>query len=253
MLKLYHWEPNAESLALLICLRELGAEVETSYVDVLQQEHYGSDYLGLSPKSIVPLLIADEVRMTDTMLALQYLSESNPSAGLTPSDPAFWYDLQAWMSWLGGVHGLAADVQLLGWNYAMLKVMPADQLDEFRARVAELPKEIQSGWAAVWSDAEAGADQLGIVTERVQKLLSRMQETLQGSLWLLGYDYSIVDIAAFSYVHGLVALLPDVLNGQRTPDVVNWCDRIAARPSVVAALGTRRSELAPVMYNAPGN
>ncbi len=252
MIELYHWEPNAESLALLICLKEKNLEFQSHYVDMLQLEHHTADYLGLSPKAQVPLLVAEGENMSDAGFALQYLAERYPEPRLAPTDPSGWYDLQAWTSWLGGMMGLAADVALLGWNYVMLERMPAKELAAFPAKVAELPKEKKSGWAAVWSDAEADEDELQNAEERVQQLITRIESALADTEWILGEEYSIVDMIAYAHIHSLPDLLPDVVNEKDTPSVIEWLGRIAARPAVIDAQSMGRSTIAPTLYAAPG-
>ena len=253
MLELYHWEPNAESLALLTCLKEMKLEFESHYVDMLKLEHHSAEYLELSPKAVVPLLVADGEAMSDTGFALQYLAEQFPEPRFAPTDPSAWYDLQAWSAWLSGMMGLGSNVQLLGWNYMMLEAMPADELDEFRARVAELPKEKQSGWAAVWSDAEADEDQLANAEQRVADVVTRIEKLLADSQWIVGDAYSIADMLAYAHIHSLSDLLPDIVSHQSTPNIIGWLERISERAAVTEAQSMRRSTIAPVLYAAPGS
>jgi glutathione S-transferase len=252
MLELYHWEPNAESLALLICLKEMKLEFESHYVDMLKLEQHAAEYLEKSPKAIVPLLVADGEAMSDTGFALQFLAERYPEPAYAPADPASWYDLQAWTSWLDGMMGLSSNVQLLGWNYVMLKAMRADELSEFRNKVDALPKEKQSGWAAVWSDAEADEDQLDNAEERVLQLVTKIESVLSRSPWIVGEEYSVVDMLAYAHIHSLPELTPGIVNQDGTPAVVDWLSRTAARPAVADAHALRKSPIAPTLYSSPG-
>ena len=43
MLELYHWEPNAECLALLICLKEKNLDFRSHYVDMLKLEQRNAE------------------------------------------------------------------------------------------------------------------------------------------------------------------------------------------------------------------
>jgi glutathione S-transferase len=253
MMQLYHWEPNADSLALLICLKEMNVEFESRYVDLLALEHHEAEYLEKSPKAIVPLLVAEGESMTDTGFALQYLAERYPDAGLAPTDASLLYDLQAWAAWLGGWVGIWSDVRLLGWNYVMLKAIPEEQLERFRAGVAKLPKVKQSGWTAVWSDAEADEDQLANAGERVAKLLQKLEAILVNWKWMIGNEYSISDMLAYGYLHGLPELLPAIVNETETPGVIRWLGEIAGREAVRDAHAMRRSTIAETMYAAPGS
>jgi len=251
-LQLHHWEPNAESLALLICLDELQLEFGSTYVDFLQLRQHSPAHLKLDAKGTLPLLDADGTIMSDSMLALQFLCDAHPEAGLAPAGPSNWYDLQAWLAWVGGWIGLNADVRLLGWNAVMRKALSADVLAAFGEEVAKLPKEKEAGWGQVWSEAEAAEEQLNLAEERVEKIVGKIEAQLEANDWIVGSAFSIVDIAAFAFTHDLPSLLPHIVNETRTPHMLEWRERIAARPSVTNALAGSRSGIAPVMYMAPG-
>lgn len=252
MLELYHWEPNAESLALLICLKETGLEFTGHYVDLIKLENHADDYLAMSAKGAVPLLVADGEYMDDSGLALQYLAEKCPQPALAPADAADRYDLQAWLAWLGGGQGLAADVRLLGWNLVMLKTMPADQLQEFRDQAAALPAELHSGWSAVWSDAEANEDMLANARERIGNLLDKVESTISATGWLAGNNYSIADMLGYAHIHTLPRLLPDLVNREKTPNITGWLKTISERPAVQQAMQMKKTPLAGDVYSAPG-
>jgi glutathione S-transferase len=172
--------------------------------------------------------------MSDTGFALQYLAERYPESRLAPTDPSRWYDLQAWAAWLGPgaglapdvqLLGLAPDVQLLGWNHVMVDAIAAEDLAAFRSKVAELPREKVSGWAAVFNDAEADEDRLANAEERVQGIITRIESTLVESTlaehaWIVGEEYSIVDMMAYAQMHGLPDMLPEIVNEKTTPCMV---------------------------------
>lgn len=253
MLELYHWEPNAESLALLICLKEKKLEFASHYVDMLKLEQHSETYKSKSPKSIVPLLLDEGELMDDANFALLYLDERYPEQRLAPEDPSLLYDVQAWGAWLGGaMGGINSDIRLLGWNYVMLKAIPSEQLTEFRKQVAALPKQLQSGWSAVWSDAEANEDQLANAEERVGKIVDRIEKSLDPSGWIVGGDYSITDITAYAHIHTLPELLPDMVNEGKTQNIMKWLEAINARPAVKEALAMRKSTIAKDVYPSPG-
>lgn len=252
MIELCHWEPNAGSLALLICLGEKDLEFTSRYVDMLRLEQHGPEFRSISPEGIVPVLLAENETMTDTGLALQYLSDRYPEPGLAPSDPAAWYDLQAWMAILDGRMGLADNVRLLGWNLVMLKRLPGNELAELSAGVSRLPQKKQSGWAQVQTEAEADEDQLQLARERVGEVVGKMESVLATSGWLVGDAYSIADILGFAHAHCLPALLPESVNANTAPRVLDWISRVGERDAVRAALARESRSIAPGAFAAPG-
>ena len=252
MIELHHWEPNAGSLAILICLAEKDLAYAGHYVDMLKLEQHEPEFLPLSPEGIVPVLVTEGEAMTDTGLALQYLSDRYPDPALAPTDPAAWYDLQAWAAILDGRMGLADNVRLLGWNLVMLKSLPAAELDELSVGVSRLPQKKQSGWAQVQTEAEADEDQLKLARERVEEVVGKLESALEGSDWLVGDAYSIADILGFAHAHCVPALLPDAVNAKTVPRVIEWLSRIAERDAVRAALTRSSGRFMPGAFAAPG-
>lgn len=252
MLALHRFEPNAESLALLICLEELGVDYEDRYVDMLRLEQHGPGHIDLGAGPNVPVLLAEGEALGDAMLALQYLTDAHRGAGLAPGDAAGWYDAQAWLAWLGGWQGLAADIRLLGWNYVMRDALSNDALEDLQRDIGSLDLRKEAGWGAVWSDAEAPGEQLALSEERVSKHIARIEAALAGSGWIVGSDYSIVDIAAFAYLHNVADLLPALANDESSPRLLDLVARIAVRPAAKAAMTRKRSTVADVVYAPPG-
>jgi len=252
VIRLYHWEPNGESLSLLICLHEVGLAFEGCYVDMLELEQHGDFYRSVSPQGDLPLLLLDGAAMTDSSLALQYLAEAYPTSGLRPEVPADWYDLQARMAWLDGPTGLASDIRLIGWNRVMLKALPAGQLAQVRERTATLPVDRASGWSAVWADAEAHEDQLANALERVQGVIIKIERALSSTQWLAGDSYSAADIGFYGHLHAAPDLLPEFVNDATTPAICDWLQRIRGRAAACAANGLRKESFAPVLYAPPG-
>ncbi len=253
MISLYHWEPNAGSLALMICLREKGIAFDSHYVDMLKLEQHEAAYLSVSSKGELPMLLVDDQPMSDTGLALQFLAERHPQPRLAPADAASWYDVQAWTARLDGKYGLAENVQLVGWNKVMLSAVDPAELERFRQRLAKIPKPRQSGWNAVWSDAEADEDQLILAEERIAAIVDRIEKALSGSDWIVGDEFSIIDILAFAHAHTLPSLLPDVCNPSASPALCAWVERIGRRQSVIDALAAGQRDFSPASFSAPGS
>jgi glutathione S-transferase/GST-like protein len=252
VIELYHWEPNARSLALLVYLGEKGLEFESHYVDMLALEQQRPAYRSISPEGIVPVLVTEGEALTDTGLALEFLCDRYPEPSLAPSDPGDWYDLQAWTAILDGGMGLADNVRLLGWNLAMLKSLPGEALEKLSAGIAQLPQKKQSGWAQVQTEAEADEDQLMLARERAEEVVAKLENALSDAGWLAGEAYSIADILGFAHAHSLPALLPESVSETTAPRVIDWLSRISERDAVRGALARASRLFEPAAFAAPG-
>ena len=238
MIELYHFEPNAESLKLLIALKEKNVPFESRYVDLLDLEHHQDAFKDASDGGRVPLLSLDGEPFKDSQLTLEYLAEAYEPR-LAPRDPAGWYDVQAWTAQLD--QALSQAVRLIGWHTVTLPAMSEAQRKDFLERASGLPKpQAQAGWAQVTSDAEASEDQLGLAREKIAGMVAQIEQALQTSDWLVGGAYSVADINAFALTHTLPRLTPELVNDQKTPKTMAWLNRISARQPVRDALALRR-------------
>lgn len=104
MLQLY-FSPMACSLASRIALMEAGIEARYHpvHLQTKQVVDDGSDFLGVSPKGAVPVLVLENgERLTESAAVLQYIADLKPQAGLAPvfGNPDR-YRLQEWLSFVG--------------------------------------------------------------------------------------------------------------------------------------------------------
>lgn len=246
MLELYHGEPTADSLKLLICLNEKGLGWTGHYVDAAGFEQWSEAHRRLAPQGQVPVLVDDGEVMNDSALALQYLDEAYPTPRLSPSDPVGWYDTQAWIYTIEAA--LGPNVGLLGWTAATTP----EAREAYRQKLAAVPgRQKPAGWAAVVADAEVSEDQLANARERIGQAVDRIEQALEATGWLIGEQYSIADIDTFAFAHSLPRLLPDLVNATRTPRLMAWLERIGGRPAVAQALATRRGPAGQDAYTAP--
>ena len=79
MIELYHWEPTAESLKLIVALEEKGVPFTSRYVDMLNLEHHADAFRAVADVTRVPLMVEDGEAYKDSQLTLEYLAE-----GFTP-------------------------------------------------------------------------------------------------------------------------------------------------------------------------
>ena len=246
MLDLYHWEPNAESLKLIIALKEKHVPFQSRYVDLLELEHHGDAFKAVADGARVPMLVAGADAFTDSQLTLEYLAEAYEPR-LAPTDPTGWYDVQAWTAQLD--QALSANVRLLGWHTVTAPAMRDTQRQAFLDRVAKLPQpQAAAGWAQVTSDAEASEDQLANARERIGQGVDKIEMALAGADWLVGDAYSVADINAFALTHTLPRLAPELVNGSRTPKMLAWLKRVGDRAAVREALAVGKAGLGQDVY-----
>ena len=239
MLELHHDTPTPDTLKLRIALAEAGVDYASRPVNVATLAQWRAPYRTMAPGGEVPVLVADGTVMNDATFALEYVAEALAPGRLAPTDPLGWYEVQAWLNKLDP---LRASVNLLGWN----ATTETEERTRYRQELGKVEgRKRLAGWSAVVEDAEVSEDELQVARDRIGELVDKLEAQLAKTEWLAGTDYSIADIAAFSLVHSLPRLTPEIVDETRTPRLFGWIAAIGARPAVVDALGNTGDHYAP--------
>jgi glutathione S-transferase len=157
---------------------------------------------------------------------------------LLPGDAYCHYRARASGQFLGG---LGADVAMLGCMRYLAPVLKSQDKSTLRARLASIePLERRNSWTAL-IEGTYDASVLAEVRERMSFPVGRVEQTLAGSAWLAGPEYSIADIDAFALLRPLTDLVPELVNERRTPRIADFLGRMHARKAVQQALAWSRS------------
>ena len=198
MLKFYYnAAPNPMKVALL--LEELGLPYEPVPIDTRKGEQFSAQYLKVNPNGKVPVIVEGDVRVFDSNAILLFLAEREKRFVPLEAGSAARGDMLAWLMFVASGVGPFSG-----------------QSVHFRHAAPE-PKE----YALNRYDYEA---------HRHWKLV---ENHLTASHYMLGKEYSIVDMALWSWAR----MLPYVLGtGDATwtayPQVKRLLDEINARPAV---------------------
>ena len=201
MLKFYYnAAPNPMKVALL--LEELGLPYESVPVDTRKGEQFAAAYLKVNPTGKVPAIVDGDVRVFDSNAILLYLADREKKFAPLDTAGAARGDMLSWLMFIASGIGPFSG-----------------QSVHFRHAAPE-PKE----YALNRYDFEA---------HRHWKLI---EDRLATSKYILGDEYSIVDMAFWAWAR----LVPFVLGtGDATwstyPNVKRLLDEISARPAAVRA------------------
>lgn len=248
-LALYHWEPVTDCAKVMICLREMGLDFASEYVDILEFRQYAPEFLSLNPAGQVPVLVYGKDFLSESTLINEFLCESHPDRKLAPMDPKGWYETQCWGKYLD--FNLATSVATLGWQATMVPVMRRRDQEPLRKAVERIPiKERQAAWAAAIAGSPA-PEQLADSRRKIELAAKRIESTLAASPWLHRGQYSIVDIGGYALSATLPRLVPDIVNPKSTPRMLEWLERIGNRPAVREVMAMRKLAEPRDVY-APG-
>lgn len=193
--------PNGWKVSIMIEeLIEAGinlGEVSVRNINLAKGEQFAEEFLAHNPNAKIPVLLDGERSVMESCAILQYLAEKFPTS-LLPEGEARW-DILPWVYWQ------AANVGPVFGN----KLSYTRYMD------------------SVAQDAKAHPlERFG--TEAL-RLASVMDRQLQNHKWVAGDTFSIADIALYPWLRGWKWSKVDIT---RTPAVLDWVNRVRARPGV---------------------
>jgi glutathione S-transferase len=169
---------------------------------------------------------------------LEFIAETLPGPSLMPDAPYDRYRARAWGQVLQLAVGPATSA--LGCAQHLAPELARRETGELRRSIERIdPVERRAAWLAV-IDGLYDDNATSTFRERLKVPVGRIESTLARSPWLAGPAYSIADIDAYALVDPLRELAPAVVNAQSTPRIIEWLDRIAARPATRAARARAR-------------
>ncbi|WKE66447.1 glutathione binding-like protein [Gallaecimonas kandeliae] len=194
--------PNGQKVS--VALEELGIPYEVHCVSFRDGQQHSPEFLAINPNNKIPAIVdpngpQGELKLFESGAILWYLAEK--TGQLLPADPARRIECIQWLFFQ------MANVGPMFGQFGHFHRYAADQcLDPY-------PKERYR--------------------KEVRRLLAVLEQRLEGSLYLMGDDYSIADIATFPWIDCLgwhydgyqVVALDDF------PAVMAWFERCMARPA----------------------
>jgi glutathione S-transferase len=198
-MKLFY-APGSSSLLPHIALHEAGLPFEPVRIDEdTKIISGGGDYRSVNPRGYVPALVLDDgTLLTEGAAIVQYIADLVPGKRLAPpSGTIERVKLQAWLNFF------ASEMHKGGFSPLFYKGVPEEGRDVFRARL--------------------------------MARFTHLDEHLSSNEYLMGRDYSVVDVHFFVVSNWASWVNFDL---SRYSAVLAHRQRIGSRPAVIAALKT---------------
>ena len=197
MLQLHYYPSNA-SMAPHLLLEELGAPFELKLVDRTRQAHKSAQYLKLNPNGLIPVLVDGDLVLYETAAICLHLVDTHAATGLAPAlgtpERAHFYK---WLVWLTNT----LQATLIIYFYP--------------ERWADTPEAA----AQVRAHAEA----------KVGPMLDQLEAELAKGPWLLGKNFSAVDLYALMLCRWTRGFARPA---RSLPRLGEYLNRLTARPAV---------------------
>jgi GST-like protein len=200
--------PNGVKVSIM--LEETGLAYEPHLVSFATSDHKTPEFASLSPYKKIPAIIDPNgpgnrpLPMFESGAILLYLAEK--SGKLMHADKFDYYEVLQWvmfqMSFIGPMFG---------------------QVGFFNKFACRLFKDKRS---------------LNHYVDQSKSLLALLDERLESRAWMMGDDYTIVDISVFPWVRNLIGYYKaaDLVGISNFPNVMRALDAFLARPAVARGL-----------------
>jgi len=234
-LKYYHAEPLANSLKSMAPLHEKGLAFESVYVDLHKFEQHQPWFTAINPEGQVPVLDHDGTIVTQTTVINEYLEDAFPDAPpLRPADPIGKARMRIWNKFVD--EHVMNFVSMHGWHRLVGVIARNIDSGEFEAMLANIPLHEQR---EKWKTARSGFSEadLANATRKIEVAVDKVEAQLAQTPWLAGDMYTLADINFYSHCGMMVErMFPDMNIAVRAPRLIEWRNRITARPAMAIAL-----------------
>ena len=202
--------PTPNGVKASILLEETGLPYEAHRVSFDSRDQFSPEFLSLSPNNKIPAILdpngpdGKPLALFESGAILIYLASK--TGQFIPADTAGRYETLQWLMFqMGGIGPMFG------------------QLGFFTKFAGK--------------DIEDKRPRDRYVTE-ARRLLGVLEGQLRGRAWILGEDYSLVDIATFPWIRALLEVyqVADLIGFQDFPEVRRALDAFLARPAVQRGL-----------------
>lgn len=235
MLTLYHSPYSVSSQKVRMALAEKNLSWDNRLVDIVGGEHLGDEFRQLNPRCEVPVLMHDDLVLTDSSLINEYLDETFPQVPLVPQVPAQRYAMRHWIDWIGrSVHVASGVLTYAVLARPMISAMPPEQIEDLLQRI---PDSATRAWRRSVLAQGLDAPEVRDAIQQHREFFARLEAHLpMPHSWLAGSAFSLADIGALPYVMraehvGLNELFPTY----EYPNLRSWYMRMTTRPSMQAS------------------
>lgn len=242
MLKLYHWEPNANSGKPMLTLAEKGVEYESHYLDLLKFDQHQPAYLAINPDGTIPAMVHGDRVLTESTPMMEYVDEAFDGPPLRPADPKARWQMRWWMRFFDAYFG--PSLSMIGWHVFVGPSARNRDPAELEAAIARIPLESRR---IAWRKAlfnEFSEAELNESRRRVAFATDVLEEHLSRQPYIAGETFSLGDINGFNLGYALPISQPERCNDEKTPHIMEWLRKIYERPATKQTWARGRTQLA---------
>ena len=238
MLDLYHYEPTANSMKVLLCFKEKQLEFTSHYVDLHNFEQHSPEYVAINPNGQVPALVHDGAVITESTVINEYVDELFGDIPLRPATALGRARMRIWTKFVDEYYN--PSVSLIGWHHIIKGIVAELTEEEFEEKLKKIPLEEQRVKWRLAAKQAFPKEELDEAKRKIGHSIQRMEKQLAETPWLAGDDYSLADVACYTLTAAVPRFFPEFLSETTAPHTWKWLQTMNERPAVKAALAMSR-------------
>jgi glutathione S-transferase len=193
-MQLYEFAPTRSIRARWI-LQELGVDFESIAVNLGAGEHRRPEFLKINPAGKLPVLIDDDLVLTESVAIVLYLAEKYPHKGLLPTDIKLRSQVYRWLLFA------ATELEQPLWRIARHTALYPEHL--------RLPAEVS------------------LARQDFKDMVAVLEEHMQGCQFIVGDTVTVADfVCAYTLDWANEVQLLD-----NCPKLLQYMERMYARPN----------------------
>ena len=229
MIEVYNYPLSPCGEKVRFALAEKGLVWTDRVIDLERKENLTPDFLRLSPKALVPVLVSDGIIIVESTIINEFIDDRWPEPSLRPRSAQERAAMRQWTKYVDEVlhpawPGIAWPILV---RPSWLKKTPVE-VDRMLAAVPDVARRERQ--RALYRDglsAPAASYSIDIFCD----CCNMMENKLNAAPWLAGASFSLADLALFPYYFAadIFGLKATFTTGR--PRIAEWYERISARPA----------------------
>lgn len=234
-MRLFHAWLSSASRRVRLCLAEKNIPYDSVAVDLSKQEQHAPEFLAMNPNGVVPALeIAPGRFLHESSTICEYLDDIAPEPPLRPTDPYELAQMRNFVRWTD--EKSLPHLLILNWSLMLQSTAQQWSDQELQDKLARIPTaERREAWVRI-ARKPYSEEEKAEALRKLLLLVERMEGMLApSSLWLMGANYSLADIAAAPFIARIAEIEPAALAEAAHPRVHRWWQAMQQRPAFAAA------------------
>jgi glutathione S-transferase len=217
-----------------MALEEKRVKWESKYIDLFKFDQLTPEYLAINPDGVVPTLVHDGAIVCESVIINEYIDAAFPGPELVPSNPLTAAKMREFIRMCEAAMGPIALLTFVRYILPKLRNRWSDK--DLRQQAEKRPTKFLRDLHSRGVRGEITEEELAQAAADLEKLLDRLEKTLDAGPWIVG-EFSLADITIAPYMFRLDALGQDQFwSEERRPRIYRWYQLLSSRPAFRTAV-----------------